>query len=927
MNDTPSPTSPVDKIVAEFLLKKESDTDIDNLDVETLCETHPQYADAIREYFSTKKNLTLLLDPNRVPNLKIDGYEIVGEIGRGGMGVVFEAIQTSLERPVAIKVLKNVALASVAGKQRFTAEAKLIAQLRDDTIVDVIDFGDVNGIPYMVMPLVSKDSLSSIIRGNPLQHEDVTAVLLRVLKALQIAHGQRIIHRDIKPGNILIDGSLHKCKLSDFGLAVWDQSDRFTETGDIVGTVGYIAPEIIRGNSKGDELTDIYSVGATMYAMLTGVAPFKAATPAESLLLAMNSEPASPRKINPMIPQDLESICLKCMHGQPNRRYGSATAVQNDLNRFLNDEPVVARPVGWIERLERWAKRNKGLAAASSLAIAACLAAICGGIYSFIAIDRSNSQLADSLHRQKELTLKSNDSLGKSISAIKEFYVEFGNANFLADTETGLGFRNRMLDQGVTYLQSFIEENKDNQDLQFELGSAYGSLVSLYNRTRNYKMQREANNKAIIIFQSLHEASPENLLVCNEFGNALLIEAEMSSAFDGFEAALPFFEKAAQVTERLPAAAEMGNDGIEGADAAKHFLATIIKYRRLHKTGQQNRARSNAHKEFLNFEKFALKFPEDARLQFRVSQASNWVGILHAKSGDPEAAVELYEKCRNYALKANSIEPHDDYLANATYGSGNLVPTLVQLSQKGNSEFKIGRAIEIQQQTVEELKTLASRNPNNLSRQYEYANGLVNLGGMLANEKDQVAMTCFDTVDELLGAQFLLHTKSDDPANWLALATVKSSNIGSRATFWCLLQNYEKQIEFIDNRIRFDREVFDLRPDDLALKLELATFLDSQIGLLFEVKEFERGLNLLTRNLDFQSKQLEGSDQVNTMANRLLSYMKALKEEGLSNEWPKDFSDAYSNMVESCQRKLKSLTGDMRKDLSETVDQLKAYQL
>ena len=426
-----SSVSEIDKIVADYLIAVETG---DKADLDTLCDRHPEHADGIRDYFAVRANvLQFIGNEDAVAAIEIEGYDILREIGRGAMGVVFEAIQKNLHRQVAIKVLKEGALGSAATKKRFEDEAKLIAQLDHEHIVGVIDYGVVNGQPYMVMPLVHGKALNKVIQKGPLPHSDVARLMLQATGAISEAHEQGIVHRDIKPANILADADLKSCRIADFGLAAWnEQTQRLTQTGDIVGTAGYIAPEVIRGKSKGDTKSDTYSIGATIYALLTGVPPFRAATPAESIMLAMNSDPVPPRSLNPGIPVDLESICLKCMHPATDRRYKSVKEAHTDLQRFVDGKPVIARPVSSWETLNRWAKRNRGLAA-SFLTIAAVLLAGIGGTTWFALQSRAETARAktaeavseQNAEQSKQDKLAAEKSAKRSKDALKIFTDSF----------------------------------------------------------------------------------------------------------------------------------------------------------------------------------------------------------------------------------------------------------------------------------------------------------------------------------------------------------------------------------------------------------------------------------------------------------------------------------------------------------------------
>lgn len=408
MHDSPS-NSQLDKILASFLLANETGSESQ---IETLCQQHPDQASQIRDYFEMQRSIfqSLGVEPLMKADplegyrssfpfpRQIDGIELKRVIGAGGMGVVFEGFEEALSRKVAVKFMKDGALEAPRRLKRFEDEAKIIAQFQHDHIVNVIRCNSHEGRPYMVMELIEGQSLNRVIEEQPLEQQVAAKLIAQVANAVDAAHEQNIIHRDIKPANILCNKELTHTKVTDFGLANWDrETEGVTQTGEILGTAGYLAPEIINGSSRGDASTDIYSMGATLYALLVGHAPFKAATQAETLLLALKNDPVSPRMLNPGIDEDLESICLKSMHPEPEKRYSSAAKMFEDVNRFLRKEPVQARPIGKVERLTRWSKRNRSLAMAfvcAATLLLAFLGSISWGLWSSY---RANKELADNI--------------------------------------------------------------------------------------------------------------------------------------------------------------------------------------------------------------------------------------------------------------------------------------------------------------------------------------------------------------------------------------------------------------------------------------------------------------------------------------------------------------------------------------------------
>ncbi len=293
-------------------------------------------------------------------------YQLLGEIGRGGMGVVYKARQLSLDRVVAIKMMLSAQFAGAKELERFRAEAKAIARFEHPNIVAVYEVGSHEGQPYFSMQWVDGCSLAAPASNlqSPMPNRQTAQLLLKVARAVHHAHQRGILHRDLKPGNILLD-SKGEPHVSDFGLArsLTTGSD-MTLAGTVLGSPSFMPPEQAAG--KTDLLTtsaDIYSLGAILYYLLTGRAPFFELTPVETLRAVVEREPARASSINGNVDHDLETICLKCLQKDPQRRYASADALADDLERWLREEPIHARPVGTIEHIIKWARRRPTVAA------------------------------------------------------------------------------------------------------------------------------------------------------------------------------------------------------------------------------------------------------------------------------------------------------------------------------------------------------------------------------------------------------------------------------------------------------------------------------------------------------------------------------------------------------------------------------------
>jgi WD40 repeat protein len=293
----------------------------------------------------------------------VPGYEILRELGRGGMGVVYEACQISLDRVVALKMILSGSHAAAVERKRFRVEAEAIARLQHPNIVQIFEVGQVTGRPFFAMEFVSGGSLAGRLAKQPMAPGPAAELMLTLAQTIQAAHEQGIVHRDLKPGNVMLaaDGTP---KITDFGLAKrMDSEVRHTHTGEVLGTPSYMAPEQAQGKKSVGPPADIYALGAILYECLTGRPPFRGPSNLETTLHVLHDEPPSVRQLQPRTPRDLETICLKCLRKEPAKRYGTAAELAADLRRFQVGEAVQARPVGRLERLVKWTRRNRLLAA------------------------------------------------------------------------------------------------------------------------------------------------------------------------------------------------------------------------------------------------------------------------------------------------------------------------------------------------------------------------------------------------------------------------------------------------------------------------------------------------------------------------------------------------------------------------------------
>jgi len=332
----------------------------------------------------------------RAVGLRFGDYELLNEVGRGGMGVIYQARQRSLNRIVALKMILSGRFAGRESVERLRAEATAAAALRHPNIVAIHEIGEVEGQHYFTMDYIEGRSLAELVRERPLPAPRAARYVRAIAEAIEVAHRRGILHRDLKPSNVLIDQD-DQPRVTDFGLAKQfvvpasagseatepakaGTTSELTVTGHPIGSPGFMPPEQARG--KRDAIgphSDIYSLGALLYHLLTGRAPFAAETIEATLAQLLSEEPVPPRRLNPDTPADLETICLRCLEKEPARRYGSAQEMADDLGRFERDEPISARPITAPEKAWRWCRRRPavaGLMAALAISLLAGLAAV-----------------------------------------------------------------------------------------------------------------------------------------------------------------------------------------------------------------------------------------------------------------------------------------------------------------------------------------------------------------------------------------------------------------------------------------------------------------------------------------------------------------------------------------------------------------------
>ncbi len=328
----------------------------------------------------------------------IGNYEVLAELGRGGMGVVYKARDQKLNRIVALKMILAGSHAGEEVIDRFIKEARSVALLQHPNIVQVFDIAHEEELPYFSLEFVEGSCLDDLYKDEPTSPQQAAEIVIALAEAMQYAHEQGVIHRDLKPANVLVaaDGTP---KITDFGLAKQVEDDNGqTKTGTILGTPGYMSPEQASGLGKDlQPNSDQYSLGAVLYRLMCGRAPFVSSRAMDTIMQVIKFDPVPLRQLSPEVPADLETICLKTLSKDPKNRYESCQALADDLRRFLNHEPIVARPISSGEKLVRWCKRNPKIASlvATTFFLLVAIAGLMSWSSFAIATERDKAQTAE----------------------------------------------------------------------------------------------------------------------------------------------------------------------------------------------------------------------------------------------------------------------------------------------------------------------------------------------------------------------------------------------------------------------------------------------------------------------------------------------------------------------------------------------------
>lgn len=577
--------------------------------------------------------------------LRMGDYDLLEELGRGGMGIVFQARQRTANRIVALKVIRADRLLELAENDRadaiarFRAEAQAAAGLEHDNLVTVYEVGESEGRHFYSMRYVEGTSLAEETRKGPLSNVRCANYIKSIASAVEAAHRQSVLHRDLKPHNVMIDQATDRALVADFGLAkLLDVERSATQTGALLGSPPYMAPEQTKDSSKVDQAADIYGIGATMYHVLTGRPPFQTSSLAETIRQVNEEEPIAPRRLNPDVDPDLETICLKCLEKEPGRRYASSLEIVKELDRYLQGKPIAARPVGKIGRLRRWSRRNPMTAALTSIALLLAIALV---IAASVGYASTTSALAEEKRQRKradEESQSAQKNLARAVDAVNQSFITIAESRRLK-AEGLISLRLSLLQSATPFLEAFVNESHDDRELVQLQTRALRNLAEAYkelgrmDEAENALTAADEKIERLIRQDASTELQVEAAMIAREQGLLYNLQSRASESEVAFQKAVDTYRKG-RASEPESTAMTLGL-ALSLSDLGTHLAQ---------RTGELLEAQALYEESLAIRHELANKMPNDSANLINTVQLHHSIGNIALERRQFDQAEQAYQQ-------------------------------------------------------------------------------------------------------------------------------------------------------------------------------------------------------------------------------------------------------------------------------------------
>ena len=659
---------------------------------------------------STADSIGPSIDPTTgrpVPH--VSGYEILGELGRGGMGVVYKARQKKLNRLVALKMVLSGGHASPDALARFLVEAQAVAALQHPNIVQIYEVGEHDSLPHFSLEFVDGAPLDRALGGKPQKPVDAARLVETLSRAMQFAHDHSILHRDLKPANVLLtsDGVP---KITDFGLAKKLEGDSSqTKDGSIMGTPSYMAPEQARGELKNlGPSADIYSLGAMLYEMLVGRPPFLGSSPFDTIMQVIKEEPVPPSRLMGKLPVDIETICLKCLQKEPSKRYASANLLAEDCRRFIAGEPILSRPISPAERAWRWCRRNPKVAG---------LLATVAGLLVLVAVTSTVSALTIAQERNlKEIQRQDAVDAREVAEAAKQRAEENEK---LATDQAGLSLetmqvlidkvqtqldeaprtqqiKRDLLETAMEGLKKVAKKAEGSTSIEATMLSAHMRMADIFRQLGDTDDAMSEFEKSLDIARRRAAKNPNNDASQANLAVVLSHVGDMRQELErDVDASLSCYREALAICETLhdkPPSAVGGQPPEKPldmlAEANKNVALTLLKQ------GKPGESLPLLEKVVSLRQELVAMAPDVQSFQQTLAQAYNILGEVCFLTGDTAAALTHYDEC---IAQREKILAHDPGDIQGTFelaeSCGNYGDVLIRLSDNAGARKLFERAL------------------------------------------------------------------------------------------------------------------------------------------------------------------------------------------------------------------------------------------
>jgi serine/threonine-protein kinase len=714
---------------------------------------------------------------------KIPDYEIFHELGRGGMGVVYKARQTGLQRLCALKMILGGAHATSEAATRFLTEAAAIAKLQHPNIVQIYHIGEADGLPFFELEFVPGGSLEKSLDGTPWSPKKAADMAEKLALAMGEAHRQGIVHRDLKPGNVLLtrDGSP---KITDFGLAkAMDSETGVTRTESILGSPSYMAPEQAEGRTKeASPETDVYALGAILYELITGRPPFRGATLLETLEHVKHAEPVPPSRLVPNVPRDLETICLKCLSKEPEKRYRTADELAGELRSFLDDKPIKARPISRPARAVRWCRRNPRDAALVGLLTLLPFILAFGASFAAYRISRERDRAEEQrkIADQQKQIAERNEGIAKANAeearkaqaeatkqanlALNTIYdvVTKAEENLRPRAEMG-ALRKELLELAMKNLDQIARDATNSKLADRTMGVALQRMGNFYEQMGNTEKGIETYRRSLEIFRRLMQDQPDedwnsfNLAVSydhlGETGRE--VEPEPGKLFDLYGRAqalrkglvehvrspnpTPFQRKYAMAVSSIKLAAlamEVGDPKLALAKAIEALDVSVSLGRELPPESVKDRG------------------PKELQQRLVLASANLFLGRANHRLGNESEARTRFQQAADQLQSIIESDPTNAYVQQEL---GRVYDAIGEMEQE---QGHIPQCIEKYEAARSIFQDLVNKDQSNPEYRWYLANTQYHLGPVLHQQGDPAAA---DLLQQCLETRRFL--EKNDPKN------------------------------------------------------------------------------------------------------------------------------------------------------------------